>query len=61
MEENFIYESDVQDYFFHKLVAAGLAPEAGDLEVISGIVFDFLIDIGVLNGDEVEYLDEDDE
>ena len=60
MNEDFvIYESDIQDFFFHKLIEAGLAPEQGDLEVISNIVFEYLIDIGVLDNVRVEE-DEDD-
>lgn len=61
MNEDFvIYESDIQDFFFHKLIAAGLAPEQGDIEVISNIVFEYLIEIGILDGTRVEEEDEDD-
>lgn len=59
-EDNMIYESDIQDFFFHKLIAAGLAPEQGDLEVISNIVFDYLIELGVIDGVLVEE-DEDED
>jgi len=56
-----IYESDIQDYFFHKLIAAGLAPEQGDLQVISDIVLDYLTDIGVIDDIMVEDYYEEDE
>jgi hypothetical protein len=59
-EENMIYESDIQDFFFHKLIAAGLAPEQGDLQVISDIVFEYLIEIGVIDSTIVEDYDEED-
>lgn len=56
-----IYESDIQDFFFYRLIEAGLAPSTGDLKVISEIAFDFLIEIGVLNPDNITYEDIDEE
>lgn len=49
MEEEFeIREEDVQQFFLKHLIAAGVMPDKADLEVISEIVFEYLIEIGVL-------------
>lgn len=56
----FIYEKDIKDFFFNKLIEAGLAPESGDLQIISDIVFDYLVNIGVLNEESITYEDYED-
>jgi hypothetical protein len=50
----YIYESHIKEFFFNKLIKAGLAPEAGDLEIISSIVFDYLIEVGILDSENVD-------
>jgi hypothetical protein len=57
-ETRMIRTTDVEDFFFKHLVKAGLAPSSGDLEIISDIVFEFLIDIGIINADNVEVVDD---
>lgn len=54
----YIREEDIQEFFFHKLIEAGLAPESGDLDIISEIFIAYLIKVGLLEEDN--YIDEDD-
>jgi hypothetical protein len=49
----YIHEEDIKDFFFHKLVDAGLAPEDSDLTVIAEITFDFLCEVGVLDPENI--------
>lgn len=53
-----IYEEDIKEFFFEKLIKAGCVPEDAELTIIADVVFDYLIEIGVL--DAIEY-DEDEE
>lgn len=48
-----IYENDIKNYFFKKLLEAGVVSDSADLQVISNIVFDYLIDIGILHPDNI--------
>jgi hypothetical protein len=55
----YIFQNDMKDYLFEKLVKAGLAPNDDDLDVITEIVFDYLEDRNIL--DIVEYDEFEDE
>lgn len=49
MEEEFeIKEEDIQQFFLKHLIAAGVMPDEADLDVISEIVLEYLVEIGVL-------------
>ncbi|MBO7747923.1 YozD family protein [Paenibacillus sp. MWE-103] len=42
-----IESSEIEDYFFDRLVERGCVPTQNDIEIITEIVFDFLQDNGV--------------
>lgn len=48
MDERIISIEEISDYLFEKLVRAGLAPQPGDLDIISDIFMDFLFEVGIL-------------
>lgn len=57
-------EQEIGDYIYEELVAEGFVPESEEIEVISAIVFDyimqFLEDNGII-GEIIHLHDEDDE
>lgn len=56
-------EQEIGDYIYEELIAEGFVPESEEIEVISAIVFDyimqFLEDMGIIG--EIIHLDEEDE
>lgn len=44
----YIFEDDIKEFFFERLVDAGLVPESTELNIIAEIVFDYLVEIGIL-------------
>lgn len=51
-----IDKDSIEDYFYDKLIAAGLCPEQCDMDIISDIVMDYLDEIfeelGLLDDEE---------
>lgn len=56
---NGIFEDDIKDFIFEKLIKEGLCPDSGDVETITDIVIDLLIEYEFI--DSIVYLEEDDE
>ena len=54
----YILEKDIKEFFFNKLIEKGLAPNDGDLTAIADIVFDYLIEIEVLDPEDIEEYEE---
>lgn len=48
-----IRESEIADYLFHALIELGYAPKEEELDDLAAIFFDFLIDIGAIDEDEI--------
>lgn len=53
-----LYESKIADYLFNELVLEGYAPTEEETSVIVGILFDYLVEIGVV-GEVIEIEGED--
>jgi hypothetical protein len=49
MEQITIYESDVKDFFYKKLIEKGHVPSQSEIVAISDIFFDFLIEKDVID------------
>lgn len=54
----YIFEDDIKEFFFERLIAAGLVPESAELDIIAEIVFDYLVEIGILELENI--VDEED-
>lgn len=44
----YIFEDDIKEFFFERLIAAGFVPETTELNIIAETVFDYLVEIGIL-------------
>lgn len=54
MEENiYVSETEIAEYIWDKLLAKGYVPESDELLDLAEIMFDFLVDVGIV-GDIVE-------
>jgi hypothetical protein len=49
-----IYESEIADYLFDKLIRMGYVPEEAEVDDLASIFFDYLIEIGVMDEEDVE-------
>jgi hypothetical protein len=54
MEHIVISESQIADYLFSNLIKLGYVPEEAELEDIAMLVFDFLLEVGVMDPDLLE-------
>lgn len=54
----YIYQSDIKDFFFIKLLQSGVATDDADLTLISEIVFDYLVAVGILDPNSILSEDE---
>jgi hypothetical protein len=51
-EEIYVSDEEIYEYLFTRLIEAGYAPIREEVEEMAGIVFDFLLDKGIIG--EVE-------
>lgn len=49
-----IYESEIADYLFNQLIRLGYVPEEAEVDDLAMIFFDYLIEIGVMDEEEIE-------
>lgn len=54
-----IKESEIADYLFTALIQLGYAPKEKELEDLAAIFFDFLVEVGAIDEEEIELEDED--
>jgi hypothetical protein len=48
-----IYESDIEDYLFNQLIRLGYVPEEAEIEDLAMLMFDYLVQIGAIDEDEI--------
>lgn len=49
-----IYESEIATYLFNQLIRLGYVPEEAEVDDLAMIFFDYLIEIGVMDEEEIE-------
>lgn len=49
----YIFEDDIKEFFFERLIAVGLVPESAELDIIAEIVFDYLVEIDILEPENI--------
>ena len=53
-----IKESEIADYLFTELIALGYAPKEEELADLAAIFFDFLVEVGAIDEEDIEMEEE---
>lgn len=54
-----VYESEIADYLFNALIRLGYVPEEAEVDDLAMLFFDYLVQIGVIDENEIEMEDEE--
>jgi hypothetical protein len=57
----FVDEEQIGNFFYNELISRGYAPGEAEIEDLSEIAFDLLVELGIVQEESIEYYEEDEE